>query len=105
MLNRAYERPDPTKVERPVYHRSSFLLVAPKLNRAAQGTAARDGSHLAPLSPGAVDVRADDHETVVDAISHAGDPAYARALQERYLNLAYVGAAITAFRQGCTKPP
>ena len=92
-------------MERPVYHRGSFLLVAPKLNRVAQGTAARDGSHLAPLSPGAVDVRADDHETVVDAISHAGDPAYARAPQECYLDFACVEAAITASRQGRTKQP
>ena len=105
MLKRAYERPDPTKVERRVYHRRSFLLVAPKLNRAAQGTAARDGSHLAPFSPGMVGFRAVDLGTVVDAISHAGDAIYARTLQERYLDFACVEAAITASRQGRTKPP
>ncbi len=52
-----------------------------------------------------VGFRAVDRETVVDAIADAGDPAYARTLQERYLNLAYVGAAITASRQGRTKQP
>ena len=104
-MSRAYERPDPTKLERPVYHRGSFLPVAPKPNRVAQGTAARYGSPLAPLSSETVGFRAVDRETVVDAIADAGDPAYARALQERYLDFACVGVAMTASRQGRPKPP
>jgi hypothetical protein len=93
------------RVERRIHHQRSFILVAPKPNRVAQDTAARDSSYLASLSPGAVDVRAVDLGTVVDAVAVPGDPAYARTLQECYLDFACVGAAITAFRQGCTKPP
>src|SRR4051794_19475502 len=97
--------PGPDKSGETRLHRGSFILVAPKLNRVAQGTAARYGSHLAPLSSEAVGFRAVDLETVVDAIADAGDPAYARALQERYLDFACVEAAITASRQGRTKQP
>ena len=71
----------------------------------AQGTVARYGSHLAPLSSETVGFRAVDLETVVDAISDAGDPAYARKLQERYLDLTCVETAISAARQGRTKQP
>src|SRR3954451_5006975 len=78
-------------------HASRVLWLIQLTRTVRQGTAARDGSHLAPLSPGGVDVRAVDLGTVVDAVAVPGGPAYARTLQDCYLDFACVGAAITAF--------